>query len=428
MKSVTAVIFLICLTVGSIVAEETSSAQIDRDVWSVVSRTVVEADIEGMAATYHPDAVLVSNNGTVPIAQQLAEWGQDMVEAEKVGTTAKVSFRFTSRQDGKETAFETGLFKYTSTTAGGEETSYRVRFEALLVKKNGKWLMLMERQLGSADEAAWEALEASTVQAEPDEYHILVTNDDGIEAPGIQVLAEELRAVGTVHVVAPCGQRSGASMSVAVRDELHLRPVRRGDRPLGHCVDTTPAGAVILGVTTLSPVGGFDLVVSGINSNPNVGAVSLMSGTVGAAMAGAFFGIPSVAASRGGGGDYGYPARFVTEFVKELKEHPPMPGIVLSINVPKATAAETKGVSVARMGEPYILFAYDELPDEEEGRRFRPRLSMESDLTEGTDTAAFMRGMITVTPLQFDWTAYPAIDRLKGWELSHEFPRHAESE
>lgn len=419
MKPLTAVCLAICFAVGSAIAEDMSTAQIDRDVWSVVSRTVVEADIEGMAATYHPDAVLVSNNGTVPIADQLAKWGRDMVEAEKVGTTARVSFRFTSRQDGEQTAFETGMFKYTSTTASGEETSYRVPFEALLVKKDGKWLMLMERQLGAADEAAWAALAASRDPDPSGEFHILLTNDDGIEAPGIQVLAERLRTVGTVHVVAPCGQRSGASMSVALRDELHLRPVRRGDTPIGHCVDTTPAGAVILGVTTLSPEGGFDLVVSGINSNANVGAVSLMSGTVGAAMTGALFGIPSIAASRGGGGDYGYPARFVTEFVKELREHPPMPGVVLSINVPKATAAETKGVSVARMGDPYLRFTYDEIEHESEGRRFLPRLSMESDLTEGTDTAAYKHGMITVTPLQFDWTAYPAIERLKGWELSH---------
>ena len=159
MKSLTTVGLLICLSGGSALAADTTAQEIDRDVWSVVSRTVVEADIEGMAATYHSDAVFVGGGGTVPISEQLAKWGRDMEEEKLVGTSAAVSFRFTGRHDDKATAFETGMFKYTVTAPSGEETSYRVPFEALLVKQGGKWLILMERQLGSADEDAWAALE-----------------------------------------------------------------------------------------------------------------------------------------------------------------------------------------------------------------------------------------------------------------------------
>ena len=97
-----------------------------------------------------------------------------------------------------------------------------------------------------------------------------------------------------------------------------------------------------------------------------------------------------------------------------------MPGVVFSINVPKATQAETKGVSVAKMGESYLRIGFEELPDQPKGQRFRPNLSVETELTEGSDTADYMRGMITVTPLKFDWTAYPAIDELKEWGLSHQ--------
>ena len=82
------------------------------------------------------------------------------------------------------------------------------------------------------------------VPAETEPYHILLTNDDGIESPGIQLLAGELRRVGRVHLVAPCGQRSGASMSIALRQQLQLRTVERDGASLGRCVDTTPAGAV----------------------------------------------------------------------------------------------------------------------------------------------------------------------------------------
>ncbi len=159
MQPVTTICLLTCLSVSSAFADGTTTREIDRDVWSVVSRTVVESDIEGMAATYHPDAVLVGDSGTVPIAEQLAKWGQDMEEAKRAETSASVSFRFTSRQDDKKTAFETGMFKYTVTTPSGAETSYYVPFEQLLVKKGGKWLILMERQLEAADEAAWAALE-----------------------------------------------------------------------------------------------------------------------------------------------------------------------------------------------------------------------------------------------------------------------------
>jgi 5'-nucleotidase len=262
-----------------------------------------------------------------------------------------------------------------------------------------------------------------------DAYHILLTNDDGIESAGIQVLAEELAAVGQVHVVAPCGQRSGSSMSVALRDEYQLRSVQQEGQPLQHCVDTTPAGAVMLAITTLSPEGGFDLVVSGINSGANVGAVAHMSGTVGAAMMGAFYGLPAVAASLGGRGEnYDYPAQFVAAFVKELKQRPALPGIVLSINIPKATEEETTGVAVAKMGESYLDIAFQELEGEQDERRFRPKITLETNISKETDTAAYMDAMITVTPLQFDWTAYSAMDQLKEWTLSHEVAGRTETQ
>ncbi len=257
-----------------------------------------------------------------------------------------------------------------------------------------------------------------------DSYHILLTNDDGIESPGIQALAEKLRGVGQVHLVAPCGERSGSSMSVALRDELHLRPVRRDGNTLGHCVDTTPAGAVMLAITTLSPDAGFDLVVSGINRGANVGNVAHMSGTVGGAMMGAFYGLPAVAASLGArSADFDYPARFVAAFVEELRHHPPMPGIVLSVNIPKASEAEIAGVRVAKMGGSYLQFGFEESQDGRDDRRFRPRIELGTNFPDESDTEAFMRDMITVTPLLFDWTAYSVLDQLRGWALSHKVAR-----
>lgn len=265
------------------------------------------------------------------------------------------------------------------------------------------------------------ALFAWSAEGQTDSYDILLTNDDGIESPGIQVLAKRLRSLGRVHVVAPCGQRSGSSMSVALRDDIRLRPVQRDGDSLGHCVDTTPAGAVMLAITSLAPATGFDLVVSGINRGANVGTASHMSGTVGGAMMGAFYRVPAVAVSLGErSGDFDYSARFVAAFVEELKHRPPMPGIVLSINIPRASQAEIEGVTVAKMGGIHLLFEYDEIEKDGIDRRFRPLIGPETTFPTGSDTEAFMRNSITITPLLFDWTAHAALDQLSTWDFTHE--------
>lgn len=263
------------------------------------------------------------------------------------------------------------------------------------------------------------ALCAPPAWGQANAYHILVTNDDGLDSPGLQVLAEKLRGVGTVHVVAPCGERSGSSMAVGLRAELRLEPRPKADGTMEYCVDTTPASAVMLAIDALSPEGGFDLVVSGINAGANVGTVSHMSGTIGAAMMGAFYGIPAVAASFGArSADYDYAARFVAGFVTKLRQQPPIPGVVFSINIPMATEAETKGVVVAKMGGMHLRIGYEEQQGAADGRRFRPRIGLATEGPSGSDTEAFLHGMITITPLQFDWTAYQMLDQLKSWRLT----------
>lgn len=137
---------------------DSSRAAIDTQVWSVISTTVAEHDVNGMAATYHPDAVVVTPQATMPIARAIAGWGQGMEAMKRNGSRASVAFRFARRQDGAETAFESGLFNYAVTDSAGATTQYIIPFEALLSRKGGRWLILMERQLPAADEAAWNAM------------------------------------------------------------------------------------------------------------------------------------------------------------------------------------------------------------------------------------------------------------------------------
>ncbi len=251
-------------------------------------------------------------------------------------------------------------------------------------------------------------------------YHILVTNDDGIGSPGIRVLADALRDVGEVTVVAPCGQMSGSSMSVQLGREKRLVPISDDNGTWGYCVEATPADAAMLALEALVPDGGFDLVVSGINAGANTGDFGHMSGTVGAAMMGAYYEVPAVASSLGGQEmDFAYPAAFTARFVEELRRRPPMPGLVLSVNFPAATEDAITGVAVARMGGSYIRFGYEEIEPEGEVRVFRPGLTPPDTHPPESDTEAFVAGMITIAPLRFDWTDEEALLEVGSWELDH---------
>ncbi len=265
---------------------------------------------------------------------------------------------------------------------------------------------------GAASEAPADAAEGTSP------YRILVTNDDGIESPGIQELAEALRAVGEVTVVAPCGQQSGTSMSISLNQEIRLRTSEAG-----HCVEATPAGAVLFAARALAPESGFDLVVSGINRGANIGEVSHMSGTIGAAMMGAYLRIPAVAASQGGRpGGFEPAAGVVARFAAELRRRGPEAGIVYSLNFPAATETETQGIAARPMGGSYFRVDYEEViaepgEDAEGERRFRPAFGPPDPIPAGSDTEAHNEGLVTITPLRFDWTDRPTVEALEGWDL-----------
>ena len=135
-----------------------TSQDIDADVWAVVSATVATGDAVGMGRTYHPDAVLVNGTKTATIVETLVRWTDGMAKAKREGGRSTVAFRFAKRQDNASTAFESGIFKLTDFDRGGAATVTFIPFEILLVKKDGTWRILMERQLAVVDEAAWSKL------------------------------------------------------------------------------------------------------------------------------------------------------------------------------------------------------------------------------------------------------------------------------
>jgi ketosteroid isomerase-like protein len=126
--------------------------------WAEMSRTVEEGDFEGYGALYHPDAVLVMlSSGSVPIGNALDGWKQLFVDTQEGRAEASVEFRFTSRLNDTTTAHETGIFRYSFKPADGEAQVAPVHFESLLVKKDGKWLMVMEYQKSQATAEEWAA-------------------------------------------------------------------------------------------------------------------------------------------------------------------------------------------------------------------------------------------------------------------------------
>lgn len=148
-------------TAALLVTAANASAQVAAeldDYWAEVSRTVVDGDFEGYASLYHPDAVLVmQGRGTVPIAEALAGWKQLFDDTADGSAMADVEFRLTGRLNDATTAHETGIFRYVFEPQEGEPSVSMVHFEALLVKRHDRWLMVMEYQQDPATEEEWAA-------------------------------------------------------------------------------------------------------------------------------------------------------------------------------------------------------------------------------------------------------------------------------
>ncbi len=261
--------------------------------------------------------------------------------------------------------------------------------------------------------------------------NVLLTNDDGIEADGLQTLRRALAALPDVRlaVIAPDGNRSAMARSITTRRPLWVEEVAFADGALGYATDGTPVDCVRL--ASLGVVEGFaaNLVVSGINHGANLGDDITYSGTVAAALEGVVLGIPSIAVSqqsRGRALDYRYDggfqfdlaARFVAGLVARLESLPLPSRTLLNVNVP---AGEPLGVEVANLGRRIYR---DELRLEREdaGPPIRRRYWIYGDDPgfhdePGSDLAAVAAGRIAVTPLHFDLTHHPGLDALRDFDL-----------
>ncbi len=248
---------------------------------------------------------------------------------------------------------------------------------------------------------------------------ILVTNDDGIYAPGILALYRAMKEIGEVMVVAPDSERSAVGHAITISDPLRVWEYERDGEFFGYAVNGTPADCVKLGVKAIlqrTP----DLVVSGINLGPNTAINVIYSGTVSAATEGTLMGIPSIAFSvtTFKKTDFGFAARFARYLAQKVLEKGLPAGTLLNVNIPPLPEEEIKGVKITRQGKGRYEEFFDKRVDPMNRNYYwlsGKKLLLDSD--SDVDDVAVMESYIAITPLQFDLTDYQAIKHLQEWKI-----------
>lgn len=250
---------------------------------------------------------------------------------------------------------------------------------------------------------------------------LLLTNDDGIYAKGIEALYEELRQDHEVLVVAPETEQSAVGHAITLMDPLRVKPVNRNGTFFGYAVNGTPADCVKLAIKELMEERP-DLVVSGINLGANVGINVIYSGTVSAATEGTILGIPAIAFSINSirSPDFEPAAMFGRLLVRDVGAKGLPPRTLLNVNVPALRANELKGVRVTRQGVTRFVERFDRRVDPRDSVYYwqcgsTPLLEEDGD----TDGSALAGGYISITPIHYDLTNYAFLDTLRTWV----FPR-----
>ncbi len=258
--------------------------------------------------------------------------------------------------------------------------------------------------------------------------HVLVTNDDGIHAPGIAALAEALRADYDLTIVAPARENSGMGHAISVYRDLRLEPVHRNGMLWGYGLEGTPADCVKVAVSMLSTDRPFDMVVSGINTGQNVGINILYSGTVAAAREAAVLGLPAIAVSMLYHEDpadipWQTGARVALEVARRVSREGLPSGVMLNVNAPPLPYDAIKGWTATRMGDSGYADLFLHEPGEASlvmiyrnvGKGFERSTIIHGDDSHPLDDQALYSDEVSITPLMFDLTAHEHLARVESW-------------
>jgi 5'-nucleotidase len=248
---------------------------------------------------------------------------------------------------------------------------------------------------------------------------VLLTNDDGIFAKGIEALYHALEQEHEIVTVAPETEQSAVGHAITFLNPLRVTAVRRNGSFFGYALDGTPADCVKIAITELIKPPP-DVVVSGINMGANVGVNVIYSGTVSAATEAALLGIPSIAVSIDSFDtkDFSAATAFVPKLLAIIEKEGLPEGVSLNVNVPNVPAAEIKGVRITRQGKMRCLESYDRRIDPRNHVYYWLRNSAIIPDTDPTsDSVAIAENFISVTPIHHNLTHFGSLDALKDWKL-----------
>jgi 5'-nucleotidase len=254
-------------------------------------------------------------------------------------------------------------------------------------------------------------------KAPPGALRILISNDDGIDAPGIYELVQQAKRIGDVIVVAPLGQQSAVGHAITMNQPLRVKEFQKDGKFFGYAVEGTPADCVKLALRSLldyTP----DLILSGINHGSNTAVNIMYSGTVSAATEGTIMGIPSVALSLTtyGEPDFRFAAKFSAKLAKLVMQKGLPRGVLLNVNIPAVPEREIKGVRVTRQGKTQWNDTFEVRRDPINRQFYWLTGSLDVvDTSDDTDHVSVEKNYISITPIQYDLTDYPMIKKMKAW-------------
>lgn len=246
---------------------------------------------------------------------------------------------------------------------------------------------------------------------------ILITNDDGIFAPGIKALAAAFRQLGDVLVVAPDAERSASGHALTLQHPLRMTEIG----PDEWSVTGTPTDCVLLAVHAILKGGKPDLVVSGINTGPNMGDDVTYSGTVSAAFEGTLLGIPSIAVSLATFDPVPFEpaAQVALDLARQMLRTPLPPKTLLNVNVPALSLEEMRGIRLTRLGHRVFTDIIAPRVDPRGRPYYWVAGTAQWAPEERTDIRAIQEGFISVTPLNMDMTDYKLLVEMEAWGLTH---------
>ena len=250
--------------------------------------------------------------------------------------------------------------------------------------------------------------------------HILISNDDGIDALGIFALAQEIKKIADVTVIAPDKQQSAVGHAITMNYPLRAFPFHKNGEFFGYAVEGTPADAVKLGVRSLMKTKP-DMVISGINHGSNTAINIIYSGTVSAATEGTVLGIPSIAISLTtyGEPDFSYAAKFARKLALLVAERGLPEGTLLNVNVPPVPEHEIAGVLMTRQGKSTWDDTFDVRRDPANREYFwlTGKLNV-VDSDPDVDQVAIQNKYVSVTPIHYELTDRAMLERMKTWGVA----------